>query len=324
MMSEKSMTSMPSTIRQRPVAVFAVVAAVFALALVPALAAAAEAEARQTEKSETAKSGTAGGAPDNKPADDPAEVQRQQQIKQQTVHWEQQFTKLLHSDLELIRSVCRDLPLESRRAIIRDGERATREAAARLVEEQYGRGKRQPAAGLADRQAANTPADDPLTLISAALARSLAEHVGDEQAAALSAEFAARAQRRKAAAVRAIVAALDAELFLTASQRQQIEQSLDATWNNPTPTSLHSLEQVAQGMNLAVNQGGNNLSNNRRLFAGLPDDCVRPHLTEAQQKAFAPQPPNAGPAPGQRQAWIQTITLLQNLPASSRDPWWFQ
>lgn len=319
MMSEKSLTSMPSTIRKRPVAVLAVVAAVFALALIPTHAAAAEAEARQTEKSEKA-----GSAPDNKPADDPAEVQRQQQIKQQTVHWEQQFTKLLHSDLELIRSVCRDLPRESRRAIIRDGERATREAAARLVEEQYGRGKRQPAAGLADRQAANTPADDPLTLISAALARSLAEHVGDEQAAALSAEFAARAQRRKAAAVRAIVAALDAELFLTASQRQQIEQSLDATWNNPTPTSLDSLEQVAQGMNLAVNQGGNNLSNNRRLFAGLPDDCVRPHLTESQQKAFAPQPPNAGPAPGQRQAWIQTITLLQNLPASSRDPWWFQ
>jgi hypothetical protein len=314
-----SIPSMPSRIRQRLVAVLTVVAAVFALALAPAHAAAAEAEARQTEKSEKV-----GGAPDNKPADDPAEVQRQQQIKQQTVHWEQQFTKLLHSDLELIRSVCRDLPRESRRAIIRDGERATREAAARLVEEQYGRGKRQPAAGLADRQAANTSPDDPLTLISAALARSLAEHVGDEQAAALSAEFAARAQRRKAAAVRAIVAALDAELFLTASQRQQIEQSLDATWNNPTPTSLDSLEQVAQGMNLAVNQGGNNLSNNRRLFAGLPDDCVRPHLTESQQKAFAPQPPNAGPAPGQRQAWIQTITLLQNLPASSRDPWWFQ
>lgn len=321
---------MPNTIRQHPLAVFAVVAAVFALALAPALAAAAEAEARQTEKSEKA-----GGATDNKPADDPAEVQRQQQvkreevqrqqqIKQQTVHWEQQFTKLFHSDLELIRSVCHDLPRESRRAIVRDGERATKEAAVRLVEEQYGKGKRQPAANLADRQAANTPADDPLTLISAALARSLAEHVGDEQAAALSDELAARAQRRKAAAVRKIVAALDAELFLTASQRQQIEQSLEATWNNATPTSLHSLEQVAQGMSLAVNQGGNNLSNNRRLFAGLPDDCVRPHLTEAQRQAFAPQPPNAGPAPGQRQAWIQTINFLQNLPASSRDPWWFQ
>lgn len=316
---KKSMTSMPSTIRKRPVAVLAVVAAVFALALVTTHAAAAEAEARQTEKSEKS-----GGAPDNKPADDPAEVQRQQQIKQQTVHWEQQFTKLFHSDLELIRSVCHDLPRESRRAIVRDGERAVREAAARLVDEQWGRGKRQQAAGLADRQAANTPPDDPLTLISAALARSLAEHVGDEQAAALSAELAARAQRRKAAAVRAIVAALDAELFLTASQRQQIEQSLDATWNNATPTSLHSLEQVAQGMNLAVNQWGNNLSNNRRLFAGLPDDCVMPHLTEAQRRAFAPQLPNAGPAPAQRQAWIQTITHLQNLPASSRDPWWFQ
>ena len=46
------------------------------------------------------------------PAEDPAQMQRRQQIKQQATHWEQQFTKMLYGDLELLRAVCGDLPRE--------------------------------------------------------------------------------------------------------------------------------------------------------------------------------------------------------------------
>jgi hypothetical protein len=63
---------------------------------------------------------------DAPPAEDPAVVQRRQQIKQQATHWEQQLTKLLYGDLELIRSVTGDIPRDARKAIARDGEKAVR------------------------------------------------------------------------------------------------------------------------------------------------------------------------------------------------------
>lgn len=266
------------------------------------------------------------------PADDPAEVQRRQQIKQQATHWEQQLTKLLYGDLELIRSICGDIPRASRRAIAQAGEQAVKDGAVQLAELQFGGPRRrrevagggivigglgnlivagqkivagQPLAG--GGQADAKKPDDPAALVSEALAKSLAHHLGREEAAAFAKQLTERSERRKAASVREIVAVLDGELFLTTRQRQQIERSLLEKWDDAMTLAL-------EGMHWA---------DDRRVFPGLPADCVSPHLTDAQRKRFAPQANGGRAAASQRQIWMN-LNVLSNVQAAARDPWWFQ
>ena len=261
-----------------------------AMAIAVALAQPSE---RVTAQAEDAAGVKAKDAP---PAEDPAEVQRRQQIKQQATHWEQQLTKLLYGDLELIRCVTGDIPQDARKAIARDGEKAVKEAAVRLAELQFG-----------GRKGEQNTSGDPADLVSTALAKSLAQHVGSPQAAALSRQIAERSERRKAAAVRGIVAVLDGELFLTAAQREQIEQSLLGKWND-------AMAAVLEGMHFV---------DNRRVFPGLPADCINPHLTESQRKLFTVQENSAGNGVSQRQTWIR-MNALNNAPSAARDPWWFE
>lgn len=246
------------------------------------------------------------------PAQDPAEEQRRQQIRQHATHQEQVLSKVLNGDLQLLRASCGDLPRESRRAIAKAGEQAVKEAALRIAEMQLGgrmlRGQR----GGGER-AAKIP-EDPLTVIAAALTKSVAEHVGNEQAEAFSKLLARRNDRCKTAMIHQVVAMLDAELVLTAAQRTEIERSLREKCDNDNWMGL------AQGIHV---------NNGRRVFSGLPDECVRPHLTEAQRQRFGPRDANNGMR-GQalrQQAWNlawSMINDINNVPAVGRDPWWFQ
>lgn len=240
------------------------------------------------------------------PAEDPAQVQRRQQIKQQTTHWEQQFTKMLYGDLELLRVACGDLPRESRRAIATSGEQAAREAALQMAELQMG-GRQRRAKPKPD---AEKSPDNPVTVLSAALAKSVAEHAGSEQAAAFAEQLARRDDRRKAAMIHEIVAVLDGELVLTASQREEIERSLREKWND-------SMAMTLQGIHM---------NNGLRVFPGVPGACVSPHLTNAQRQRFVPQPDANRQQRGawQHQAWMQTVNMLNNVNPVGRDPWWFE
>ena len=264
-----------------------------------------------------------------KPGENPVELERRQQIKQQikqqAVTWEQQFTKLLHGDLELMRLVCGDLPRESRRAIARDGEQAARDASIRIAELQFQDQRRQPQVGFPWQGVAGAvlkaivppvagpiaasgggkPADDPVSFFSAALTKSLEEHVGREQAGEFSRQLAARNERRKAATICAIVAALDAELGLSAEQREKIERSLLERWNDSMVMAVHGMH---------TNNGG-------RIFPGLPDECVRPHLTEAQRQRF-PRQVILNDGAWQRQSWMQTLNMLNAVHNAQPDPWW--
>ena len=264
-----------------------------------------------------------------KPDERPEEAERRQQldlqIKQQAVHWEAQFKKLLHGDLELVRAVCGDLPRESRRAIVRAGEQAAEEASLRLAALQFQDQRRQPqvggglqamigdvlkkivppAAGPVTTPDAGKPAEDPLTFFSAALAQSLKEHVGSEQAEEFSRQLAARSERRKAATVHAIVASLDAEFCLTAAQREKIERSLLERWSD-------SMVMAVQGMYT---------NNGIRIFPGLPDECVRPHLTRTQRERFQRHASLDDPSL-QRQFVMQTLNMLNAAEVPKPDPWW--
>ena len=272
------------------------------------------------------------------PAEDPAEVLRRQQIKQQATHWEQQFTKMLYGDLELLRVVCGDLPRESRRAIATSGEQAARDAALQMAELQMGRRQRRGVQGgiviqggavvvngkavinlnpLAqpDRRAKPKPdaeksPDNPVTILSAALTKSVEEHVGSEQAAAFAEQLTQRDDRRKSAMIHEIVAVLDGELVLTASQREEIERSLREQWTD----------------SMAIALQGTHINNGLRVFPGLPGACVSPHLTRAQRQRFVPQPDANRQQRGgwQHQGWMQTVNMLNNVQPTGRDPWWFE
>jgi hypothetical protein len=202
--------------------------------------------------------------------------------------------------------VCGDLPRESRRAIATSGEQAAREAALQMAELQMG-GRQRRAKPKPD---AEKSPDNPVTVLSAALAKSVAEHAGSEQAAAFAEQLARRNDRRKAAMIHEIVAVLDGELVLTASQREEIERSLREKWND-------SMAMTLQGIHM---------NNGLRVFPGVPGACVSPHLTNAQRQRFVPQPDANRQQRGawQHQAWMQTVNMLNNVNPVGRDPWWFE
>jgi hypothetical protein len=233
--------------------------------------------------------------------------------------------------------VCGDLPRESRRAIAKTGEQAVKDAALQMAELQMGGRQRRLAQGIVIQGGAvvvngkavinmnplaqpGRPAkpkpdvekspDNPVTILSATLTKSVAEHVGSEQAKAFAEQIARRDDRRKAAMIREIVAVLDGELVLTASQREEIERSLREKWND-------SMAMTLQGIHM---------NNGRRVFPGVPGACVSPHLTKAQRQRFVPEPDANRQQRGgwQHQAWMQTVNMLNNVNPAGRDPWWFE
>lgn len=251
-------------------------------------------------------------------ADAGVEAQMQQQLRQQAQHWEQQFTKLLYGELELIRAVCGDLSEASRRAVRQAGERAVREAAERLAENQMGRRLNNVRAAEPRRAEGEKPrlpdgkprppvAIDPVALISRALAAAIAETAGAEPAAAYAAEVAARNERWQRAVVTELVSLLDEEIVLESRQRQEIARVLFEHWND--------------GMYLAVT--GMYVANGRRGFPGLPLKQLLPMLTEPQRQRFKADATTVDFAGNTqtKQAWLQLH--LNNIHAVARDPWWF-
>jgi len=246
----------------------------------------------------------AAAKPAEDPAEDPREVHRRQRIKEKATLWEQHFTNMLYGDLELLRAVCGDLPRESRRAIATSGEQAARDVALQMAELPMGGRRAEP-----EPDAEKSP-DNPVALLSAALTKSVAEHAGSEQAAAFAEQLARRDDRRKAAMIHEIVAVLDSELVLTASQREEIERSLREQWNDSMAIALQGTQSI----------------NGIRVFSGLPGACVSPHLTKAQRQRFVPQPDanRQQREAWQHRAWMMTVNMLNNGPPTGRDPWWFE
>ncbi|MFM8634084.1 MAG: hypothetical protein ACKOEX_04620 [Planctomycetia bacterium] len=242
---------------------------------------------------------------DPKPAEaavdvDPAEAQQREQLKQLTTHWEGEFSKILHSHLELTRAICGDLPVASRRAIAHAGEASIKEAAVAMASTQMGRMRR---GAKAARAPANTPSDQ----IATAIEKAVREHVGDEQATALATELATRNDRRKKSSATSIVSMLDAHLVLTSEQREVIARSLLERWND--------------GMYEMITRA--HWNNGRLTMPGVPDDCILPHLTQSQRDLFSPSPQQGMDARAMalNQRMIQLGRISTPMP---RDPWWFE
>jgi len=268
-----------------------------------------------------------------KPDERPEDVERRQQldlqIRQEAFQIEQQFKKLLHGDLQLVRTVCGDLPRESRRAIVGAGEQAAKEVSLRIAErmaelqlqdqrrqQQVGGGLQAmigdllnkivpPAAEPVPTGGGGKPIDDPLEVFSAALTESLKEHVSREQAEEFSRQLAARSERRKTATAHNIVAAIDQELCLTAAQREKIEQSIVKRWSDSMFMALRWRHEI-DGI---------------RVFPGLPDECVRPYLSKTQQERFGRDATFDDPLL-QRELMMQVANMLNRVENLEPDPWW--
>lgn len=179
---------------------------------------------------------------------------RKQLIRSQAVGMEGRAQGEFRGALELIRQACPGLAPEVRGRALEAGMLALRKAALETVNAQY-----------SGSQPPGSPSEVGLT---AALAV-IRSHAAPEQIAALDAEISGRAARRRRNAQTLTLAAIDAELKLSASQRVAITAALERGWQDPWT--------VAAWFNAA--SGG--------TYA--PDyaaDCILPSLTPRQRESW--------------------------------------
>jgi hypothetical protein len=171
--------------------------------------------------------------------------------------FKQQFRPILGAELHLIRSVCAPSE-EQRRQIVRAAERTLEQAAKKFAEIQQ--------EVMRGRARASNP--DPREYIQEGLATVVKSHLTPEQFARYQAELEERAENRKQIAVRNIVARLDADLILSAEQRDQLCEALSSNWNDRWCQQLESLQYINQ------------------FFPNIPSDYVTPFLNKTQQELW--------------------------------------
>jgi hypothetical protein len=212
------------------------------------------------------------------------------QIEQQANQLEKAFQPILASELEMIRLSCGSLDTTARRQILAAGQKLVKQTALRFAERQLtGRLGRE---GFDPRQEIREGLE--------AVVRSVA---GADELAAYEREQAERRGRRAAAARLRIVAKLDHQLDLSASQRRAIEQDLERRWE-------------ADWLGVLSETGGQ--INNYPPAPDYAAAAIEPHLAAEQRTAWEAWSRLAGARiMGQRQNWSLDGQGLQAL-----DPWW--
>ena len=254
-------------------------------------------------------------------------------VEQQALQYEPMIQNALMADLELLRTLHADLPIESRQRIAAAGGKAVKEASLQVSEVVHAGQRPRGVAvnnagdlvnGVAeffnvligvqpippDQQPPESKEPDPFDHLRAALIASVVEELGAEAGRNLADEFSQREQRRRQACVRRLVASLDEFLFLTSKQRDEIEASLGLEWR--------------EGMAMAAES--QMIVNGRKVFLGLPYKRILPHLTAAQKEQLG----NGKEAQGmeestRRQMWQSRLWRQMNMGQQvERDPWWFE
>jgi hypothetical protein len=215
---------------------------------------------------------------------------QQAQIEQQATQLEKLFQPTLANELEMIRQACDSLDAAARRQILAVGQTLVKQTARQFAERQVtGR--------------LGQDGFDPRREIRTGLEAAVRTVARPEELAAYEREHAERIDRQATAARLRIVAKLDYQLDLSASQRQGIEQDLERRW---------------QADWLAVLSETGGLVNN---FPPAPDyaaAAIEPHLGPEQRTAWEAWSRSAGArVMGQRQNWSFDGQGLQAI-----DPWW--
>jgi hypothetical protein len=265
------------------------------------------------------------------------EAAARQQIEQMAAQYEPMLMRVLQDDLELLRTLHGDLPVEARRAIVAAGEEAVKEGAL-AFSEALNAPQPMPAApqgvaggflgavgrafGLpipeepARRADGATKAEakkkliDPCQLVSDAVAASLIEQVGEDHGADFLDELSKREQRRRAASIRRLVGVLDDDLYLSAKQRESIEAAIGEKWDEGLAMALDHQMEI----------------NGRRIYPGLTYKRVLPHLTPAQQSKLGDGKQSREIFRSNRQGMLQSrfFNRVNVAQQAERDPWWFE
>jgi hypothetical protein len=264
------------------------------------------------------------------------EAMARQQIEQMAAQYEPMLMRVLQDELELVRTLHGDLPVEARRAIVAAGEKGVKEGAIAFSEamstpqpvpapqggddgflnavgrafgfpmpEEPGRS----AEGAKKAEAKKKPVD-PCHLVSDAVAASLIEQIGEASGKDFLDELSKREQRRRAATVRRLVGILDDDLSLSAKQRESIEAAIAEKWDEGVAMALDHQMEI----------------NGRKIYPGLPYKRVLPHLTPAQQSKLGDGKQSREIMRSNRQGMLQSQFFRRaNLSQQTeRDPWWFE
>jgi hypothetical protein len=131
---------------------------------------------------------------------------------------------------------------------------------------------------MVQRQVRNVQgaAGDPLQLARDRLAKAVKTCLTAEQAARFEEELDKRTQDRRRSAAHNLVARLDREMILSATQREQITESLLAHWNDAWCSSLQMFIY------------------NDQFFPNIPDAHVVKFLNDTQKKIWPTIPKNQG------------------------------
>ncbi len=178
--------------------------------------------------------------------------------------WLQQARPSLRAELHLIRTTCNLTDGEAQR-LGRLGLKAVKTSLRDLLAEQR-KGRQNNVMYLRD----------PRDIVANALLGVVTAELSAERAARYKAEVEARVAEQRTVTVRALVAILDEELYLTSEQRTELEEVLTAKWDAKWLPSLEHLQYA------------------RQYFPNIPATVLAPHLNPGQQKAFAAMQKNQG------------------------------
>jgi hypothetical protein len=180
--------------------------------------------------------------------------------------FEPQFAQLLKVELRFVRSTCQPTPGQYK-TIKTAGNVGLKAAVKKCASVQM---KMQQ--GIRAGQQSEWP--DPRRIIAEELARSIQQTLSSEQSQRYQLELEKRAAARKRAALLNLVAKLDQDLVLTAEQRTQLTEQLNANWNDTWGQQLEVFMYGGQFMPL------------------LPDNQVLPVLNDTQKEIWKGMPKN--------------------------------
>jgi hypothetical protein len=182
-----------------------------------------------------------------------------------------QYQAVLRAELHFAKRVCQATP-EQMRALRDELDKRDKTV----------KDKPQPNAGaqklMIQRRVRMVPgmAGDPLQMARDRLSKAVKTCLSEEQAARFQEELDRRTADRRLAAVHNLVARLDREMILSATQREQITESLLAHWNDAWYSSLQMFVY------------------NDQFFPNIPDAHVVKFLNATQKKIWPTIPKNQG------------------------------
>lgn len=223
------------------------------------------------------------------------QAQRRQFVRQQTQQFEQFLQPLLRVELALVRHACGSLSAEARQEVLAAARQAVRELAERVARRQI--------EGVGDLGTVDVRLE-----LHEQVAAALEPRATREEFTAYERESRSRQERRAEAARLRIVAKLDQQLGLTATQRREVLEDLRTHWQADWIRELENHDGV--------------MINDQPPAPDFAAARIVPHLDPIQRTQWTAWSKAAGwdAVPRGGVDWSDLNTLQQN--PQKIDAWW--